>query len=156
MRVVHCTCFCHFLAVCSPESMQVSAYQMDATSCLCSIFIEEIFQEGSKNWNWFHWGNIRPPKCPLHFIDGILLCPAKRWTEYCINLYQFLLLSTCKVSVFFAFFEPCFDQHFKNWQSHVRVLKLQKMLPKHGPLKNHTRVAFIKNETPCKQAKSIL
>ena len=59
----------------------------------------EIFQERSKSWNWFHWGNIRPPKCPLHFIDGILLCPAKRWTEILyksISIFATLNMVKCQ------------------------------------------------------------
>ena len=49
----------------------------------------------------------------------------------------------------------CRHSPFKNWQGHFRVPKWQKMLPRQSSLKNHTRVAFIENAPPCKQAKLI-
>ena len=129
------------------KSMQVSAYLLDATSCLC--------YEGSKNWNWFHQGNTRPPKCLLHFNVCILLWQNNE-RSYCINLYKnFATLIMSNVSSV-AVFKPCLGQHLNNWQGHSKVPNWQKMLPRHSPLKNRTRVAFIENATPCKQAKLIL
>ena len=92
-----------------------------------------------------------------YYILMSVFCYARQNDErsYCMNLCKNATLIMSSVS-FVAAFEPCFGQHLKNWEGHFRVPKWQKMFPQHSPLKNHTRLAFIENATPCKQAKLIL
>ena len=65
----------------------------------------------------------------------------------------FLLLSSCLVSVLLRFLSQVLASTSKNWETHFRVPKWQKMLRGHSSLKNQNRLAFIKKATPCKPAK---
>ena len=137
------------------KSMQVSAYLLDATSCLCSILLKYSMKDQRIGTDFIR---ETPGHQNAYYILMSVFCYARQNNErsYCMNLYKnFATLIMSNVS-FVAVFEPCLGQHLNNWQGHSKVPNWQKMLPRHSPLKNRTRVAFIENATPCKQAKLIL
>ena len=84
------------------KSMQISAYLLDATSCLCSILLKYSMKDQRIGTDFIR--ETRGHQNAYYILMSVF-CYARQNNErsYCINLYKILLLSSCLMSVLLRF-----------------------------------------------------